>query len=152
MSDTSPDTSPDTALITTSGSYLLLLKATLLAKVRVGKLGKLSIKPGFYVYSGSAFGPGGLGARVGRHLRLHKKLRWHIDYLLPRVDGVVAYYKADSRNECLFANELRNAGGEIPMKGFGSSDCNCDSHLIYFLDPAPFTQFVADNDLKIFDI
>jgi Uri superfamily endonuclease len=104
------------------------------------------------VYSGSAFGPGGLGARVGRHLRLDKKLRWHIDYLRQRVDDVVAYYQPDSRSECLFANELKLAGGEFPMKGFGSSDCKCESHLVYFINLAPFTSFVADNDLKIFRV
>ena len=102
------------------------------------------------MYSGSAFGPGGLAARVGRHLRLNKKLRWHIDYLRQRVDDVVAYYQPDARSECLFANELMIAGGEIPMKGFGSSDCKCESHLVYFIDLAPFTNFVADNDLKKF--
>jgi Uri superfamily endonuclease len=137
---------------TTAGSYVLLLKATHPTKVQVGKLGKLSIKPGFYVYSGSAFGPGGLGARVGRHLRLNKKLRWHIDYLRSRVDDVIAYYQPDSRSECLFACELMNAGGEIPMKGFGSSDCKCESHLVYFIDLAPFTNFITDNGLKSFHV
>jgi Uri superfamily endonuclease len=143
-----PDKTPDTI----SGSYLLLLKVTQLTKVQVGKLGELSINPGFYVYSGSAFGPGGLGARVGRHLRPHKKLRWHIDYLRQCVEDVVAYYQTGARSECLFANELKLAGGEIPMKGFGSSDCKCESHLIYFIDPAPITNFVADNDLKLFHV
>lgn len=143
-----PDKTPDT----TSGSYLLLLKVTLPAKVKVGKLGELSIKPGFYVYSGSAFGPGGLGARVGRHLRRDKKLRWHIDYLRQWVDDVVAYYQPDARSECLFASELKLAGGAIPMKGFGSSDCKCESHLVYFIDLAPINNFVADNGLKLFHV
>jgi Uri superfamily endonuclease len=152
VSNTPPDKTPNTTPNTASGSYLLLLKATQPTKVQVGKLGELSIKPGFYVYSGSAFGPGGLGARVGRHLRMNKKLRWHIDYLRPRVDDVVAYYKPDSRSECLFANELMAAGGDIPMKGFGSSDCKCESHLVYFIDLAPFTNFITDNGLKSFHV
>jgi Uri superfamily endonuclease len=148
MSDTTSDTTPER----TSGTYLLLLKARQRTKVQIGKLGELSIEPGFYVYSGSAFGPGGLGARVGRHLRLNKKLRWHIDYIRPRVDDVIAYYQPDSRSECLFAYELMIAGGEIPMKGFGSSDCKCESHLVYFIDLAPFTNFITDNSLRSFHV
>jgi Uri superfamily endonuclease len=152
MSDTTPGTTPITTLNATKGTYLLLLKATQSTKVQIGKLGELSVNPGFYVYSGSAFGPGGLGARVGRHLRLNKKLRWHIDYLRPRVDDVIAYYQPDSRSECLFAYELMIAGGEIPMKGFGSSDCKCESHLVYFIDLAPFTNFITDNSLRSFHV
>ena len=104
------------------------------------------------MYSGSAFGPGGLGARIGRHLRRDKKLRWHIDYLRQRVDEVVAYYQSGTRSECVFANELMIAGGEIPMKGFGSSDCKCKSHLVFFMNLASFTSFVVCNGLKKFHV
>lgn len=132
------------------GSYLLLLKFTEVVNVEVGKLGELSVKPGFYIYSGSAFGPGGLNARIGRHLRRLKKLRWHIDYLRQEVDNVAAYFLANARSECTFANELIIAGGEVPMKGFGSSDCRCISHLVYFTNLASFGKFVIKNDLKEF--
>lgn len=132
------------------GTYLLLLKVTAVADIKVGKLGELAIKPGFYVYSGSAFGPGGLNARIGRHLRQRKKLRWHIDYLRQEVDDVAAYFQIDSRNECAFAKALAAAGGEIPLAGFGSSDCRCVSHLVYFRLLAPFTKFLLDNDLESF--
>ena len=134
-----------------SGTYLLLLKVAAVADIDVGKLGELAIKPGFYVYSGSAFGPGGLNARIGRHLRPLKKLRWHIDYLRREVDDIAAYFQIDSRNECAFAKALGTAGGEIPLKGFGSSDCRCVSHLFYFKLLAPFTKFLLDHDMKTFN-
>ena len=50
-------------------------------EILVGRLGALPVEPGFYVYVGSAFGPGGLERRVGRHATTEKKHRWHIDYL-----------------------------------------------------------------------
>ena len=52
-----------------SGTYAIWMKATSKQIITVGKLGKIEIEPGYYVYIGSAFGPGGIKARVGRHLR-----------------------------------------------------------------------------------
>jgi len=134
------------------GSYLLLLKVTDVSKIKIGKLGELSIKPGFYVYSGSAFGPGGVSARVGRHLRRVKKLRWHIDYLRQRVENACAFIQPNSRSECTYASELIISGGEVAMKGFGSSDCRCKSHLIYFTNLAPIKRFVSDHKMTEFHI
>ena len=37
------------------------------------------LAPGCYVYAGSARGPGGIRARVRRHLRPDKTPHWHID-------------------------------------------------------------------------
>jgi len=42
---------------------------------------KLDLLPGYYIYIGSAFGPGGVRARMLRHLRADKPKHWHIDYL-----------------------------------------------------------------------
>ena len=50
------------------GSYVLVLRADLPARLAIGSLGELEIRPGYYLYTGSAFGPGGLRARAGRHL------------------------------------------------------------------------------------
>ena len=97
----------------------------------VGELGTLELKAGYYAYVGSALG--GLEGRVGRHLREEKKSRWHIDYLLTRarlVDVVVA--EGEERKECSIAGEL--AKGLLGVRGFGSSDCRCESHLFYSPD------------------
>jgi len=63
------------------GTYILILKSAVTRRVRVGRLGNLQLCPGYYVYIGSAFGPGGLRARIDHHQRLAKRPHWHIDYL-----------------------------------------------------------------------
>ena len=51
------------------GTYALILRASTAQTIQIGRLGDLVMQPGYYIYVGSAFGPGGLAARVGRHLR-----------------------------------------------------------------------------------
>ena len=110
------------------GTYVLLAHVPYDLSLSVGELGTLNLKSGYYAYVGSALG--GLEQRVARHARGEKKLRWHIDYLLTRaklVDFVVA--ESEERKECAVARELtKNLAG---IRGFGSSDCECESHLFY---------------------
>ena len=63
------------------GTYILVLRSTEHCSVKVGRLGVLRLEPGYYAYAGSALGPGGVGARLGRHLRGPRRAHWHIDYL-----------------------------------------------------------------------
>jgi Uri superfamily endonuclease len=79
------------------GTYALLLSSAADGVIRVGRLGDLRLQPGFYVYVGSALGPGGVRARLAHHMRL-------------------AEMKATS----------------VPLAGFGSSDCDCETHLFFF--------------------
>jgi Uri superfamily endonuclease len=113
------------------GTYALLVYVPYELSLSVGELGKVDFKGGYYAYIGSALG--GLEGRVGRHLREEKKVRWHIDHLLIHaraVDVVVAY--SEERKECKVVEELAK---DLPsVKGFGSSDCKCESHLFYSLD------------------
>ena len=51
-------------------------------RIDIGSLGRFDILPGFYAYVGSAFGAGGLRARIGHHLESTAWPHWHIDYLL----------------------------------------------------------------------
>ncbi len=46
------------------GTYALVLACQKTGRVRIGRLGVLALQPGFYVYVGSAFGSGGLAARL----------------------------------------------------------------------------------------
>lgn len=96
--------------------------------MKVGALGVLEFPRGFYAYCGSAMG--GLGARINRHLRKEKKVRWHVDYLLEkgRITKVL-YAETNERLECQLANGLNNVFNAYP--GFGSSDCRCPSHLFF---------------------
>ena len=49
-------------------------------KLTVGRLGTFLFPVGRYIYTGSA--KRSIEARIARHLRKKKTLRWHIDYLL----------------------------------------------------------------------
>ena len=50
------------------GAYVLLLTANAPVVLNMPRFGKLTLAAGRYAYVGSAHGPGGLRARVGRHL------------------------------------------------------------------------------------
>jgi len=63
------------------GTYALLLYSASDAEIRVGRLGHMRLQSGFYVYVGSALGPGGVRARVRHHLLDSPRPHWHIDYL-----------------------------------------------------------------------
>lgn len=120
------------------GTYALILCSTRRAQISVGRLGMLSLRKGFYVYVGSAFGPGGLAARTRRHMLTVKKHHWHMDYLRPFVALDSIWYSYDPvHREHLWAKYFMNApGSQVALRGFGASDCGCCAHL-FFSDRAP---------------
>jgi Uri superfamily endonuclease len=110
-----------------------VLACTRKRSIRIGRLGTFELQPGYYVYAGSAFGPGGLAARLGRHLRPSLRLRWHIDYLRAHTVPVEFWTIEGLRREHRWAAALGSlAGAAIPLAGFGASDCACRSHLFFF--------------------
>ena len=122
----------------TPGAYTLLLRLDTPTTIRAGRLGAITLAAGHYVYTGSARGPGGLRARVGRHLRDDKKRHWHIDALTAVAPIVEVWHlETTARLECAWAAALRELPGvTVPARGFGASDCACDSHLLRVPDPA----------------
>jgi hypothetical protein len=72
------------------GVYALHLKLVHTNHFRVGKLGEFIFPPGDYVYIGSAMGPGGLQARLNRHLSGDGRPHWHIDWIRA-VTEVIGY-------------------------------------------------------------
>ncbi len=115
-----------------AGTYALILRNYSKATIQIGRWGRICVKPGYYSYIGSAFGPGGLRARVSRHLRQEKRKHWHIDYLREFMEPVGAWYTHDrQRLEHIWAQSLSEMDGLISTHGFGCSDCNCDSHLFH---------------------
>lgn len=126
-----------------AGTYALLLRYLRKKKIIVGKLGELNLRKGRYIYVGSAFGPGGVFARVNRHCRILKSCHWHIDYLRPAVEIVDVWYSHDpKKREHQWADILMKIPGvEIPVKGFGSSDCGCRAHLFFFKSAIPLGMF-----------
>jgi sugar fermentation stimulation protein A len=118
------------------GSYILLIEIPRGVRMRVGALGPLKFTQGFYAYCGSALG--GLAARINRHLRREKKVKWHVDHLLKKGRvRTVLYAVTNERLECQLAKGLGYAFNYYP--GFGSSDCHCPSHL-FFSEELPILQ------------
>ena len=116
------------------GTYALVLISDRSEALTIGKLGVLQMRPGYYVYVGSALGPGGLKSRIAHHLKAATRPRWHIDYLRAASRPAECWFCIDPvRREHRWAGMLARAkGANVPMKGFGSSDCSCDSHLFCF--------------------
>lgn len=113
------------------GAYALVIRLDEPARLAIPRLANPTLAPGLYVYAGSAYGPGGLRARVARHLKREKSVRWHVDHLTavaPPVD-VLAFTGGD---ECAIVGALiRHGGVHTPVPGFGSSDCGrCPAHLM----------------------
>lgn len=93
--------------------------------------GAAALPPGVYWYAGSAYGPGGLKARLGRHLKADKKVRWHVDRLTTDPAVEVGFLAFPGARECALIRALLTAGAEVPIPRFGSSDCPvCPSHLV----------------------
>jgi Uri superfamily endonuclease len=104
------------------GLYVLLIEL-IEGYYRVGKIYSGPIPGGSYIYIGSAWGPGGLGARLLRHLRKTKKKHWHIDWITsdPKSSIRAIYLLPGIRGE---ANLFKQASqiGVCVITGFGSSD------------------------------
>ena len=111
------------------GSYLVIFRLPKKKIVRVGSLGDLPLRGGYYTYVGSA--RQNLSSRIERHRRLRKKIFWHIDHLSAEADFHAALPVRSSDDlECEMASALQDfSDGAIP--GFGSSDCDCLSHLFW---------------------
>lgn len=114
------------------------------ARVRVGALGPQEFAPGLYVYVGSALG--GIEQRIARHTSRKKKMHWHIDFLLSKGQllSTIAVPAERKQVECAVVRALAQIEGvTAPVPRFGSSDCGCHSHLLYFGDMDP--EWVAEN-------
>lgn len=122
------------------GVYLLVLRLPEARTLDVGALGRREFPAGWYVYVGSAHGAGGLRARLRRHRLLEKPVRWHVDTLRAAAEFVEAWAASlPAECECQWARRLAEApGANVPVPGFGASDCRCASHLVHFqAKPSP---------------
>ena len=113
------------------GTYALLLELPAISSLPVGRLGLTTFAAPVYFYSGSAFGPGGLSARIMHHLLPSSKPHWHIDYLRSVTSVTQVWTTTDPRRlECAWAAAARSLRGAREVAGFGASDCRCASHLV----------------------
>jgi len=116
------------------GTYVIILRLREKKRLHIGKLGEFEFPSGSYIYVGSAQGSGGLAGRLARHVNKNpnKALHWHIDYLIRSVEATQIWWEVGSpSHECAWAEKLSTIGTRI-IPGFGSSDCRCGGHLIWF--------------------
>ena len=112
------------------GAYVLALALTRPLTVAVAGRPAGTLAPGIYLYAGSARGPGGIRARVERHLRPGKRRHWHIDQITHAAAKMAALGWPEG-DECMLMDTIRGLDGAcVPIAGFGSSDCpRCAAHL-----------------------
>jgi Uri superfamily endonuclease len=132
-------------LVEDKGTYILIAQVLQLKRLDIGSLGAFDIVPGFYAYVGSAFGPGGLRARIGHHLESTAQPHWHIDYLLRIATPLEVWFTtADRKLERQWAELLRDTPGlRAPISRFGSSDYHRSraTHLFYSKRRPSFRRF-----------
>ena len=129
-----PDGAEGPALPRRSGTYAVFLRLAEATTLTIGRLGEWTLPAGTYGYVGSAFGPGGLAARAGRHWWGSSKRRWHLDHLRPHTEPVALWWTTDARRrEALWARVFKGwPGVRAPVPGFGASDQRGASHLFLF--------------------
>jgi len=132
-------------ILAVPGAYLLAIRLAGPLALDIATLGPAPLAPGLYLYDGSARGPGGIAARVGRHLRRTKRRHWHVDRLTGagRVVAVAALVGGD---ECSLIARLHPHPGIVaPVAGFGASDCRrgCPAHLLSIADAATLDDALA---------
>ncbi|MBD3215648.1 MAG: DUF123 domain-containing protein [Candidatus Lokiarchaeota archaeon] len=126
------------------GTYVLVINLSRRIQIKVGALGNLSFENGYYCYVGSAMANAGSSTlinRILRHLRNPnlKKIHWHIDYFLKNPNTQIVrllLLRSKFRMECEVVNVFKKEA-EYSISKFGSSDCKCESHLLYFRDDLP---------------
>ncbi len=102
-----------------------------------------SVGPGLVLYVGSAGGPGGLRARLSRHLAgEHDGCWWHVDCISRAADEVVfVYYKVGQHgtaSEDALSESLLSLPQLRPLYGIGNTDsrephtfiCSCVTPVV----------------------
>ena len=108
------------------GIYLVFFRLSESKTIKIGALGELSFDSGTYIYAGS--GRNSIEKRIERHFSSPENKFWHIDYFGSEAEPIDYFIlPEESEYECFMAERL-DYWCE-PVKAFGSSDCDCNSHL-----------------------
>ncbi len=126
------------------GTYALRLRLADTVTISIGQR-RLALMPGWALYIGSAFGPGGIAGRLRHHRQLAMRPHWHIDYLRHHTTLEAVWYSADPiRRECLWAEIAAQVlCGQAPPFRFGASDCRCQAHLYFFETRPAIAEFIT---------
>jgi len=123
------------------GCYILIIHLEQYKRIAIGQLGTINFDAPYYIYVGSAML--NLNERINRHKRKNKRVFWHIDYLLKEAKLLHALpIRSEIDLECSIAKDIINISDGY-IKGFGSSDCSCVSHLYKFYNnPLDNKEFI----------
>lgn len=98
------------------GAYLLVIDLHRSLPLDVPWAAPARLAPGRYVYCGSAYGPGGIRARIARHRKRDKTVRWHVDRLTA-AGRIVAIHATPGGRECdLVAQVTASPGACAPAR------------------------------------
>ncbi len=115
------------------GSYLIIGRLDNDIHMASGHFKGSELLRGYYGYSGSACGPGGLFSRISRHLIPDTKRFWHFDHLKASLNFVEILFSVGSHGlECEVIKEIQQMEEvTFPIPKFGASDCSnrCPAHL-----------------------
>jgi len=109
------------------GSYIVILHLKRERTIRIGEIGDLRFKKGYYLSVGSAAKD--LTQRLERHRRLTKKVHGDVDHLRQHAEWVAGLpIRTADDIDCEIAAAVATIA-DWPVPGFGSSDCPCATHL-----------------------
>ena len=129
------------------GAYAMAIELTDKAAVMLSGRLPIALPAGRYLYCGSAKGRGGLKARLSRHMRRGKSVRWHVDQLTEQ-GFVIGAWIFPGGDECRLVQICSHL--PMPIAGFGSSDCaTCRSHLLQWSNGTAL--LLPDADLCTFE-
>jgi Uri superfamily endonuclease len=116
------------------GTYALMFACLTAVHMPVGRLGRVFLPAGYWIYVGSAFGPGGLRARLNHHLKPSARPHWHLDYIKRALHAQEIWTTTDTvkREHDWVGIMAAMEGASLPLAGFGATDCSCRSHIIHF--------------------
>ncbi len=115
-------------------SYVLVINLPKGVSTNIRSLGTVTFKPGTYIYIGSANVKNPL-ARVLRHFKKNKKIKWHIDYLTtaPEVRIITAIVCYGLTEEAIYNIISHLVFASAVAKRFGSTDCRKHSTHLFKL-------------------
>src|SRR5215831_7939825 len=129
------------------GTYVLVLGCTTAEPSKSAESAFSILRPAGTCMLAARSVPAGLRGRISHHVRRNGRPHWLIDYFRwnARLESVWYYSGVHCEHE--WASGLgATPGAAAVLRGFGSSDCNCASHLFRFRTrPTPVTKAVKTN-------
>ena len=124
----------DRSRLRSKGTYALLMWVSTPSRIPIRLSGGFVADRGWYVYIGSAFGPGGLAARVQHHMTPSPRTHWHIDEFKSAAKLREIWFTYDTvKRESLWTGIFgAMRASSVPCLGFGASDCDGETHLFGF--------------------